>query len=180
MLPGILPGPDPKSAENTVVHGCHLELHLHRMPGGLFGGGAESDQVPRFDPVFEQAPRDQEHESVVLAFARQTVPQGRSARRPPEFARAGSLSSVARGRSHRSPGSRPFVPGVVHKAVHRCGLPTAIPRPTDAPRAWGPRAWRASESRSGDVAAWRGCPAPERYTGVRVAASGRSDLGVCR
>jgi hypothetical protein len=99
--------------------------------------------------------------------------------RPPELARAGSLNSVATGRSHRSPGSRPFVPGVVHKAVHRCGLPTEFPHHRLACVPRGPRAWRASESRSLDVAAWRGCPALERYTGVRVAASGRSDLGVC-
>ena len=36
----------------------------------------------------------------------------------------------------------------------------------------GPRAWRASESRTGDLAAWRGCPAIERYTEPHLAASG--------
>jgi hypothetical protein len=59
------------------------------------------------------------------------------------------------------------------------GRPGYPARPTPLRGLGRPRAWRASKSRSRNVAAWRGSPAPERYTGVRVAASGRVDLGVC-
>ena len=137
------------------------------------GGSRYEAQVSRLDPVPEHAP------GTFRTSAWSSTPVGRHVYEGGLPDNVGNL--IAKGLRAASP----EVDRIVHldlgpsypesSTVQSTGVdcrPGARTHRSTRHQRRGPRAWRAFESRTGDLAAWRGYPAIERYTEPHLAASG--------
>jgi len=161
-----------KEGVHRVVHRDDLENYLDGMIGGLGGSRRYEPEVTRLDPISEDAPGDIQDQGMVVDPAGRHVYEG---------GLPDSLwNLIAQGLCAASPKVDRIVqldlgPSYPDSStVQSTGVDCRPGTPTDRRAAirGGPGPGGPPKSRTGDVAAWRGCPALERYTEAHVAASG--------